>query len=300
MNKQQGAALLTALFVMTIVVILVVAVSQMVFLHIHRLELTQNYLKLNASERITEIWAKKQLEKKSLFDSYPKNKIIKTLDINPDNISKITIHAEIQDAQAKFNLNNLQDNLFFSVFIHLIKNVYPELKEKKQIFIVGAAYMWVKPFQPGRGFDEITKYYQTQKPPYQMSHQPMHNKTEFRLIYEVDKKLYNKLSPYITALPEKTPINIYTASEQIIKSLGNGLEDSQVSQLITLRNQPENVDDKLLLLVKNFNIPTQEVTINSQYFDLYVTVKHGDVVLKTHKLLKRNAEHNKISVAIIN
>ena len=302
-SKNQGGALLTALFIMTLIAIVATAMSTRLQLDIYRARLIITHDKLYLATQAVTFWSLGELSNKNLqftkqnaqgmVDIYPKNR--EAID------NQIQLTGGIFDLQARFNLNNLLDKKSLPSFINLIGNAYPNATNPEKNNIALGLKDWLDNYDLARGKDIYTAYYLAQNPPYFPSHQPMKSSSEFRLVKEVSAPIYLALEPYITALPEPTPININTAPKQVLMSLGNGISDAQASELIMARgeNGVKNIKDINELLSK-FDIPTEQITIESKYFLNVAYAKNNESSLVVYTLLKRTKNKSgQLSVSII-
>ena len=148
-----------------------------------------------------------------------------------------------------------------------------------------------RPYQPARGVDDLMTYYYQQKPPYLPAYQPMQSITEFRLVAGVNADIFLALLPQITALPTSTPINLNTASPAILKALGNGLTDAQLTELLQLRDQKETFKSSdILLLISDFHIPAAQITIESEYFLCTGKIQGKELGLNYYMVLHRTKD----------
>lgn len=268
-HKSKGSALLSALFLMTLVAIAATAMSTRLQLDIYRTRLTLASDRLMLGAQVISFWAMDRLVKPNIqFKSEEESGLVLTYprslaSIYPD----IQLSGTLYDLQARFNLNNLQEVAYQTVFFRFLKNKLSKTPLKAIQYIVTATANWVSPFQPGRGVDDLMNEYAQQKPPYLPAFQPMQSVTEFRLVAGVNATVYLTLLPYITALPTVTPINVNTASPAILKALGNGLTDTQLDELLQLRMQKEFFQaSDMLLLTSQFHIPANQITVESGYY----------------------------------
>lgn len=302
-NKCIGSALISALFIMTLVAIAATAMSTRLQLDIYRTRLSITSDKLYLASQAVSFWAMSELsDKKNKFTVGKANgKVLdlptKLQTIYPD----ITIKGSLLDLQSRFNLNNLSDKKYQSVFLNLLEAIPIKLSSVQREEILIATRSWISPYQPGRGHDELMNYYLQQKPAYHPSQQLMQHVSEFRLIRDINAKLYLALSDYITVLPESTPININTASKQLLATLGNGLNEEQVQELITARGDKGVTDLKdIHLLLQKLNIRNEQITIDSQYFMSIATVFTADLKLINYSIIKRSKDKKgSLSVSII-
>ena len=119
--------------------------------------------------------------------------------------------GEIEDLHSRLNLNNLVQNkksdpLTFSRFQRLLAvlELEPELAQ--------AVVDWmddnIDALTPDGAEDD---YYLGLEYPYLAANRKLVSVSELRLIKGIDQKIYERLSPYVTALPERTAINVNTA-----------------------------------------------------------------------------------------
>lgn len=292
-HKQKGSALLSALFLMTLVAIAATAMSTRLQLDIYRTRLTLESGRLMLATQVMSFWAMDSLVN-------PNTKLKQKVDggavlVYPESMSKLypemTMSGALYDLQARFNLNNLQDVGYQSVFFKLLKNTFKKAELKDLQYIVTATTHWVSPYQPARGVDDLMTYYYEQKPPYLPAYQPMQSITEFRLVAGVNAEIFLTLLPQIVALPTSTPINLNTASPTILKALGNGLTDAQLTELLQLRDQKETFKaSDILLLVTNFHIPAAQVTVESEYYLCAGKVSGKELSLNYYMVLHRTKD----------
>lgn len=301
-KTQIGSALITALFIMTMVAIAATAMSTRFQIDVYRARLSILSDKLYLASQIVSFWALNELtEKKNFTVGDKQGKILnfpkKLQTIYPE----LTVQGGLYDLQSRFNLNNLVDKTHGAIFLKLLEVVPTKLNPTQRGEIVSSVRNWISPYQPGRGQDQFINYYLQQKPPYYPSQQLLKHPSEFRLIKDVDAKLYLALANYITALPEITPLNINTASREILTSLGNGLNKEQVDALLAARGD-KGIDDLKDIgpLLQKLNIRGEQITINSQYFLSVAFVKSDELNLTAYTVIKRSKDkQGKISVSII-
>lgn len=294
--KSSGSALLSALFIMTLIAIAATAMSTRLQLDIYRTRLVIESDKLVLASQVVGFWAMDSLSAKKInFKAL--NDAGKVLDF-PGGLIKIypdvTIKGELYDLQAKFNLNNLQNKQFETVFLNLLKQQLTgvDLNQEKQLLV--ATQSWIFPQQIGEGEDPWASYYTQQQPPYLSANQPMQSISEFRLVAGVTPNIYQTLLPMITALPTVTPINITTAPKSVLMALGTGLTESQALEFIQFRKSSDELsDENLRQLMMKFHIPANQVVTSSQYYLSVARVKGEDLNMAQFTIIQRVAERNK-------
>lgn len=274
-QPSRGAALLTALFIMTLVAIVATAMSTRVQVDIYRTRLIIMHDKLYLASQAVNFWALSKLkDTKKLFT---KTNALGMVSQYPQKMQTIypsvSLNGGLYDLQDRYNLNNLVNIKLILGFANFLGHTALQFPASEKMNLASAINDWLSPFDLALGKDSYLSYYLKQKPPYYSSHQLMSSPSELRLIKDVDAPLYVTLQPYITALPELTPININTASRQALMSLSNTMNEEKVNKIITARGKNgvkhlEKIDE----LLTKLNIPKEQITLESTYF---LTVAHA-------------------------
>ena len=302
-KKNKGSALLSALFIMTLVAIAATAMSLRLQLDIYRTRLIISSDKLYLASQAVTFWAMDKLEGRniSLKTIGEGGKLMNFPSALENHYPEIVTKGDLYDMQALFNLNNLSDKKFQLFFMNILENSLPKLSASEGEELVNAITYWVSPYQPNHGQDHPLDYYLKQKPPYLPGYQLMQSPSELRLIKNVDASLYQTLLPFITVLPELTPININTASHLILKSLGNGLNETQLNELLQVRGQGGFRElNAITPLLQKLNIPADQITLESTYYLSIALTSSDDLNLTTYTILKRSKDkQGHISIGII-
>lgn len=301
-QKSRGSALLSALFIMTLVAIAATAMTTRLQLDIYRTRLTINSDKLYLASQIVAFWAMSELNDNKQFIQADAHGKIADLPSKLANLYPNTqIRGELYDLQARFNINNLVDKKFQSSFVKLLTSKPADLDPNQAKIITLDTISWLSIYQPSLNNSELFSYYLKQKPPYYPSQQLMQHVSEFRLVRGVTAKLYQSLFDYLTALPETTAININTAAKPILMTLGNGLNEEQLSELMKVREKKGISDLKTINpLLQKLNIRGEQITIESQYFMSVAYATADDLSLSTYTILKRTKDkQGKVITSII-
>jgi general secretion pathway protein K len=134
--------------------------------------------------------------------------------------------AQIEDQQGKFNINNLAadgktDNTSMQQFQQLLTLLGLETKW------AGILADWVDPDNTPNSPDGAEdSVYLAQNPPYRAANIPVSSITELLALPGFGRDRFNRLAPYISALPPGTTINICTASGVLLDALSGKTEYS--------------------------------------------------------------------------
>ena len=262
----KGSALITALFMMTLIAIAATGMTMRLQLDIYRTQLTLSADQQYNSLQFGEFWAMTQLKNPKYIYTGTSPQILQL----PKRLSNITapyqLSVTVYDLQSRLNINNLiEPKYILSLDKLLDKTNHLNKDEQRQLIL--ATHYWIRPYQVNQPQADMLSYYLAQNPPYLPAHQLLKNISEFRLIKGVTPTIYRKLLPYLTALPETTPINMNTASQEVLSTLGYGLKPMQINQIIKARGKSGiSNPQKLTILLDKLKIQPELVTIKSTYF----------------------------------
>jgi general secretion pathway protein K len=147
--------------------------------------------------------------------------------------------AQIEDQQGKFNINNLAsggstDKESLLEFQQLLSSLGLEPKW------AGILADWIdtdtNPNDPDGAEDSI---YLGQTPPYRAANMPVSSISELLALPGFGRDRYNRLAPYIAALPPGTQINLCTASGLLLDAL-SGKQEYSVDPSSLANSRQEN------------------------------------------------------------
>jgi general secretion pathway protein K len=200
------------------------------------------------------------------------------------------IKVSIEDAQGRFNLNNLVQNNAksqpdFDVFSRLLQNLKlnPEL--------ANAVVDWIDAdsnvSSPG-GAEDVD--YLSLKVPYRAANQPMASVEELRLVRGFDAKTVQALLPYVTVLPPqqgRTPININTASAALLAALAN-LDLAWAEHAVEDRSGKPMKNVGELSLPQGFKLPQGLADVKTNFFLITLETSIGRHQRRTLALMQRD------------
>jgi general secretion pathway protein K len=162
--------------------------------------------------------------------------------------------------------------------------------------LADAVIEWVDPDLNARGsYGAEDDYYSGLKHPYRTANQPMASISELRLVKGFTEKAYQKILPFVTALPTHTDINVNTAPMEILATLPN-MAASGAEALIKLRqgNPFETIGDFQAALSTVAGVAEGPaipgVGVTTQYFDVTVDTRLGYGRAALNSLLTREEQ----------
>lgn len=300
---QRGVALITAILIVAIATVLAVHVGYQAFLDQRRtlttLSLDQGYeVAVGAEAWVADVLQRDARQNtQNATDDYTEEWAMR---LPPLPVDGGEIMGQVDDMQARFNLNSLvkwdpatnrfvTDPAAVTRFSRLLELL--EIETKWAGFIADWIDGDIEAQFPDGAEDPV---YTGLTPAYRTANMPITRTTELLAIADFGRDNFQKLEPYVTALPIGTPINLCTALPQVLDSLTDNEREFSASVKTTAQSRQErcfptlndfrarlNEDDRKLLIDGNV------VSQTSSYFRLSAVVTLGTTQLTMYSLLYR-------------
>ena len=284
--NERGSATMSALIVMVLATMILAGLiwqqhlairqleydrdrSQAEWLHIAAVDTARFVLALNAKtttaeDSLTEAWAIPLTDTKV-------SDFLRGVDI-PQELSQLSMMGQVSDAQSRFNLNNLvdtdsgrridPDGLF--VFQALLGNIGVDRglahQVANQLANTGFKFTDAAQLEGFEGFNP---------------------------------NLLQRLRSLVTALPERTKINVNTASSDVLRAVFQGMNAGQAASFITVRTQtPIKSMADLKTVLTNLGVSNNEsplVDIKTSYFITRTEVRYPESVYVGESIIQRSA-----------
>jgi general secretion pathway protein K len=200
------------------------------------------------------------------------------------------ITGEIEDLHSRLNLNNLvraddtPDPLTLNLFKRLLEVL--ELDPKLAQAVVDWLDGNIDALPPDGAEDE---YYLGLEYPYLAANRKLVSVSELRMIKGFDQKTYERLKPYVAALPERTKINVNTAPAAVLASLGEDIDLELAAAIVEKREEEpfEKVDDFTKLVSVDSK---KDLDVKSQYFMLHNNTQIGRSRARLDSLIYRGGK----------
>jgi general secretion pathway protein K len=290
-HTHRGAALITAMLVVTIVTMLVSSMLWDTNLTIRRAE---NILFSEQALQYAlgaESWAMDILAT-DLRDTQVdhRNEVWATA-LPPLPIEGGAIEGVLEDMQGRFNLNNLvgdngaQAEAAVEQFQRLLVAVGldPALSTAVVDWIDGDT----EELFPDGAEDD---FYTGREPAYRPANVILSSPTELLAMGQFDVAAWRVLRPHVTALPPGTAINPNTATPAVLQSLSDTISPSEAAGLYEQASTAPFED--LAELTGRLGEGAAAVTVNSNYFRLQVRVSLGATLFTMFSLLERDQQGN--------
>jgi general secretion pathway protein K len=201
-----------------------------------------------------------------------------------------TIRVSVEDAQGRFNLNNLvRNNVGYPGDIAVLQRLLQELKLDPSI--VHALVDWIDPdsiTSPG-GAEDID--YLNGDPPYRAADRPLSSVEELRLVRGFDAKTVAMLAPYVTVLPLATAtVNVNTAAPELLAALVPGLALADAQRIAEERlTKPFGNVAEFTGRLKGILLPAGCCGVRTDYFLVTLDTSIGRHERRSEALLQRGA-----------
>jgi len=197
--------------------------------------------------------------------------------------------GSMEDQERRFNLNNLVlngqiDNQQLAIFVRLLRILHlPE-----NLAVAVADWMDADDI-PLNASSVESAYYESLSTPYRAANHPLISVNELLRVKGFDRNALSVLRPYVTALPTRTPINVNTASPEVLAALVEGLSSQEAYTMAAKRERIyyRNSDDFQQALPKGMTAPADRIAISSQYFLVQARVRNERLAIGNLALYHR-------------
>ncbi len=293
MNKQnianieqshKGTILIVALFIITLLEIVIVGLVTF-----HRISIHHSRNFFSSIEATNVLIAGEDWAKKRILQSLSKNEIFITSTLAPTQINGATLAGIVNDAQGKFNINNLmKDENESASFNSFISNLFSNSETESQQLIKDIQQR-VKSYQL---FQEST-----------VPIVPYTSASELRVLPGINAKNYELIAKNIIALPEATSLNLNSATAYSLLTLSPEMTMATAKSLIKIRDSMHGFSsvDTFTSLAPLGDLALNQdlITVKSQYYISTMTVQNHDVNLTLNSLLKVNINQDGPAVMVL-
>jgi len=306
-NRQRGVAIITALLIVAIATTISISISTRLQLDVRRtgnvIAGDQAYLYTLAAES----WSKrilKQDRKDSEIDHLGEDWAI---ELPPLPVEGGYIQGRLTDLQSCFNINSLLDtsaDTGTGTNTNLARTRLERLLTNLKIDKAGAQAIidWIDSDLQTTipdGAEDV--YYMNLDQPYRTANTPLQSISELRLIKGFEDPLvYATVLPHVCAFGVNTPININTATAEVLRSLADDLTDSDIEQIIEQRNETafNNIGEFTSFSNLKEKIgSTEGLSVDTEYFMLQTESTIGQVRVLGYSIIHRSIDGNTTVIA---
>jgi general secretion pathway protein K len=291
MKRERGVALITAIVLVAIATMLAVHIGTRAALDLRR---TAGLAALDQGWQVAlgaEAWAAQILSDDSEDDEQMDHlgeawaQPLPKLPIDGGEV-----RGAIEDMQGRFNLNSLVD-----------KDGRPDAEAierfKRLLVFVGAQPRWAQMMADWIDTDTVPETegaedstYLSQSPPYRSANMLVATTTEMMALPGMTREEFERIRPYVAALPRATTLNLCTAKAQVLTALVEGGTDFGDAELLASNRRDGCYPTRQILeqlLGTDWQAIRGLVSENSDWFRVVTAVRIGTSELTLYSLMER-------------
>ncbi len=213
------------------------------------------------------------------------------LPLPPTPIANGVIEGRIEDLQGRMNLNNLAlDNALATAERRRLERALASLQISP--VALDDAADWIDADQAPRAGGAEDAVYAQQNPPMLAANAPLLRIAELAAVRGYSPAQVAALSALLTALPPGTPLNLNTASPQVLALAIPGLTEEALAKVLAERARSpfRTVAEFRTRLPRDIALPDQaSFAVASRFFLVSVRSRQGEAVAQARALLRREA-----------
>lgn len=194
----------------------------------------------------------------------------------------------IEDEQGRFNVNNIvKDGKVNLAQLAIYQRLLAILGLPGEL--ADPLVDWIDADSEARPQGAEDAYYLALPNPYLAANRPLIDVDELALVRGYDERVRARLLPFVAALPRFTAVNANTASPEVLAALIDGLSLDDARTLVTRRSRTyfRSFDDFFRQLPAGLIVPTENISVNSDYFLATLRVTMGGAQARGTALLSR-------------
>lgn len=300
-KNQTGVALVTVILILALLTAIVSRISLLNQIWLRQVNNSSALVQASQATQAAQIWVGTILEDDN--DNYDARTDDWAQPMIPIPIAWGEMYGWVEDMQSRFNLNNLIDTEG-----KLNESAYQQFKQLLKLLdleqgLADAVVDWIDAdgaaFGPTGGEDI---YYLSLKHPYLAANRPFIDEQELKMVRGFDLDVWNKLEPYITALPEQTAVNINTASAEVVAAVlynpqspadikteaERWVAEAQINPYTSIEEFTRQYSDSLNSLA------VDELVVSSSYFKAHTQMTFDSVQHRMITLYSRKAGRARI------
>lgn len=292
--RQRGVALIMAIVLVAIATVLAVHIGTRAALDLRR---TTGLVALDQGWHVAlgaEAWAAEVLNDDAQDSETDHLAEAWAQPLPPLPVDGGEVRGALEDMQGRFNLNNL-----ITAEDREPDDESVERFERLLVF-VGAQPRWARMMAdwidqdtlPGIPEGAEDSVYLAQSPPYRTANTLVSTTTEMMALPGMTRDEFERIRPYVAALPVGTPINLCTAKAPVLAALIDGGTDFGNAELLASNRRngcfPTKADLQATLSATAWQALSPKVSETSNWFRAVTAVRIGTSEFTLYSLIERN------------
>jgi general secretion pathway protein K len=114
----------------------------------------------------------------------------------------------------------------------------------------------------------------------------------------LEPDLVGRLEPFVTILPQRTPVNVNTASREVLLAAVDGLDLATAERLVQTRQRRPfaTVEQIKEQLPEGLKVEAARADVKSGYFEVFGRLRLEDRVIEEHSLVERRGPDRGLTV----
>jgi general secretion pathway protein K len=289
-RPQRGAAVIVAMLVMALAAAAAAALLQQQDLALRQLSTARDYEQATWILKGGAQWARSILAQDRRTSAVDYAGELWASGLPPTEIEQGTIGGEIVDQQGLFNVNNLAlDGHASARDLDTFKRLLAVIGLRTDL--AEAIADWVdKDSDPLPGGGAEDDYYLRLPTPYRAANQPVVELGELLRVRGMDETTLAQLRPFVTALPERTTVNVNAAPPEVLSAVVPGLtlEEARVLAVGRAKTPFRSLDDfQAKLPRKDLKVIEGSLSLGSGYFVVRGRAIVGKADVQMEALMRR-------------
>jgi len=217
-------------------------------------------------------------------------------------VERAVVGGAIVDAQSRFNLNNLvKDGARSDADVQILRRLLESLALDTNLAEAVLDWIDTDSDAAGPGGAEDAHYLALARP-HRAANRPLVMVEELHRVRGFDAAAIERLRPFVTALPVRTPVNANTAGPEVLHAILPEISRGEVQALVAGRAAKPFRDRADLAERAKKAAPTAiqaDLDVRSSHFLVAVAVSQDDVRLAVEALVARPTGGGGPSTAII-
>jgi general secretion pathway protein K len=204
------------------------------------------------------------------------------------------VAGSISDSQARFNLNNLvRADQVSGADVAAFQRLLNQLELPTTLVNVLIDWLDADNLPYGADGAEDT-YYLALPEPYYPANRALVDLSELPMLRGFDQAIVDKLAPFVCVLPNPTPVNVNTASAEVLAAVIPGLNLDDARHLVEERGEGSQTLADFrgkLTLVQSVGLQENLLNVASDYFQVDLSVEFGRVRQRYLALYQRQGQN---------
>ena len=297
-DAQRGMAILLAMLVLAMAAIAAAGFIFRTSLEWRKFENASSLGQARWVLRAAENWAGAVLRDDQRQSSVDHRGELWARELPPVDSEGYAVSGGIQDMDGRFNLNNLlRDGVVDAPQLAILRRLLANLELPDDLADDVADWMDADSVTL-RDQSPESAYYLALDPPVVPSDRPLATVDELIRVRGVDAAVLDRLRPHVATLPERTGINVNTATPEVLAALVDGLTTEQADTLASRRDRTyfRDVADFNQALPVGMSPVADMARVDSRYFLVTARARHDRVDIGSRALLRRDGEKTPVLV----